>query len=111
MTLILTIFISDVHIDDNFSLKNYHLNLMHLILLRLSGVFHIRKANARKSVALPPVSFLIPSSPSSFSSQRLTDETDVADPGQMAYQAGNLWLRPKLVGSRRRLYRADNSMK
>ena len=33
--------------------------------------------------------------------QRLTDETDVTDPGQMAYQAGNSWLRPKPVGSLR----------
>ena len=46
---------------------------------------------------------LIPLSPSSFSLQRLTDETEVTNPGQMAYQAGNLWLRPKPVGSRRSL--------
>ena len=32
---------------------------------------------------------------------------DVTDPEQMAYQAGNPWLRPKPIWSRRRLYRAD----
>ena len=62
----------------------------------LTEVFLSHKANARKSVALPPVS---PSSPLSSSLQRLTDETDVNDPGQMAYQAGNPWLRLKLVWS------------
>ena len=51
---------------------------------------------------------------SSSSLHRLTDKRDVTDPGQMAYQAGNPWLRPKPVGvaadsGRRRLYRADNS--
>ena len=45
----------------------------------------------------------IPSSPSLFSLQRLTDETVITDPGKMAYQAGNPWLRPKPVGSRRSL--------
>ena len=30
-------------------------------------------------------------------------ETDVTDPGQMAYQARNLWLWPKPIGSRRSL--------
>ena len=65
----------------------------------LTEVFLSRKANARKSFALPLVS-PIPSWPSLSSLQRLTDETDVTDPVQMAYQAGNPWLRPKLVWSR-----------
>ena len=62
---------------------------------RFPGVFLNRNANARKSAALPLVSPPIPSSPSSSSLQRLTNETDVTDPGQMAYQAGNPWLQPK----------------
>ena len=41
---------------------------------------------------------LIPLSPFSLSLQRLTDETDVTNPGQMAYQDGNPWLWPKTVG-------------
>ena len=54
----------------------------------------------------------MPSTPSLFSHQRLNDETDLTDPGQLAYKAGNPWLWPKLVGvaaafGRRRLYRAD----
>ena len=40
---------------------------------------------------------------SSSSLQRLTEETNVPDPGQMAYQARNPWLWPKLIGSRRSL--------
>ena len=54
-----------------------------------------------------------PLSLSWFSLQRLTEETDVIDQGQMTYQAMNPWLRTKPVGSRRslrhrRLYQADN---
>ena len=58
----------------------------------LTEVFLSCKANARKSVALLPVS-----SPFCLHPQRVTDETDVTDLGQMVYQAGNLWLCPKPV--------------
>ena len=47
----------------------------------------------------------IPSSTSSFSLHWLTDETGITDLGQMAYQAGKLWLWSKPVGSHCRLYR------
>ena len=62
------------------------------------GVFLSRKAN---------VHCLWCSHPSSCFLHQLTDETDVTDPGQMAYQAGNPWLRPKPVWGRRSLRMAQ----
>ena len=52
----------------------------------LTEVFVSCKANDRKSVSLAPVS------------SHSIIFTSVTDPGQMAYQAANLWLWPEPVG-------------
>ena len=93
--------------DTNFSLKissiTGHATKCHRrfpkVYTWFSSVVRQKPGNLLHCPQYPP----IPSSPSSFSLLGLTDETDVTDPGQMAYQAGNPWLRPKRVGSRRSL--------
>ena len=64
----------------------------------LTEVFPIHEANARKSVALPPVSIPFHHHQSSSSLQQLTDKTDLTDQGQMTYQVRNPSLQPNRLG-------------
>ena len=72
-------------------LRHWLITLLSTLNGFLTEVFLSRKANAWKSVALLPSLFII--------FPWATEQIEVTDLRQMAYQAGNPWLWPKLVGS------------